>query len=196
MPGRETDDSHATRLPTPRGAQAPSPQPPFPRWVFSDAISSRGTGDGVGWDSPRATDPLRKEPGSVCVPQSQTETGPLSAHQAGRSTPWAGGARAQSRESVLLWRRPLWLGALCTDTGGPETPTERWSSSGLWRDARQTELLSRLRHLEVLHPNSCGFLNCSLELIIGATLQFALRLKRENGGRHVPDPLSVGQELG
>lgn len=48
MPGRETDDSHATRLPTPRGAQAPSPQPPFPRWVFSDAISSRGTGDGGG----------------------------------------------------------------------------------------------------------------------------------------------------
>lgn len=127
MPGRETDDSHTTRLPTPRGAQAPSPQPPFPRWVFSDTISSRGTGDGVGGgDSPRATDPLRKEPGSVCVPQSQTETGPLSAHQAGRSTPWAGGARAQSAESVLLWRRPLsgWVRSAQTQVAPRRRPND------------------------------------------------------------------------
>lgn len=104
----------------------PALNPPSRGGCFLTRSLPEARGTGWGGDSPRATDRLRKEPGSVCVPQSQTETGPLSAHQAGRSTPWAGGARAQSRESVLLWRRPLsgWVRSAQTQVAPRRRPND------------------------------------------------------------------------
>lgn len=88
---------------------------------------ARGTGwGGTAHGRPTLFGRSRTCRGSVSVPQSQTETGPLSAHQAGRSTPWVGGAQSQSRESVLLWRRPLsgWVRSAQTQVAPRHRPND------------------------------------------------------------------------